>query len=48
MHASEDNQLIVVGSRGHTGLVGAIAGSTSRNLLYQAKVPLMVCRPPRR
>ncbi|WP_037161722.1 universal stress protein [Rhodococcoides fascians] len=48
MHASEDNQLIVVGSRGHTGLVGAIAGSTSRNLLYHANVPLMVCRPPRR
>ncbi|MDJ0396479.1 universal stress protein [Rhodococcus sp. G-MC3] len=44
---SESSQLIVVGSRGHTGLFGAIAGSTSRNLLYHANVPVMICRPPR-
>ena len=47
LQVSDATQLIVVGSRGHTGLLGAIAGSTSRNLLYHAKVPLMICRPPR-
>lgn len=47
LHASDPAQLIVVGSRGRTGLLGAIAGSTSRNLLYHSTVPLMVCRPPR-
>ncbi|KZF10614.1 hypothetical protein A2J03_20845 [Rhodococcus sp. EPR-157] len=47
MHVSDAAQLIVVGSRGHSGLLGALAGSTSRNLLYHAKVPVMICRAPR-
>lgn len=47
LHVSDATQLIVVGSRGHTGLFGAITGSTSRNLLYHSTMPVMICRPPR-
>jgi nucleotide-binding universal stress UspA family protein len=36
--------LLVVGSRGHRPLAGALSGSTGRHLLYHADCPVMVVR----
>lgn len=43
--ASEDAQLLVVGSHGRGGFRGMLLGSTSRALLQEAPCPLMVVRP---
>ncbi len=43
-HAA-DAQLLVVGSRGHSGLPGMLLGSTSQALIYHAPCPLLVVRP---
>lgn len=38
--------MIVVGSRGHSGLAGRLAGSTSNSLITQASCPVAVVHPP--
>lgn len=40
-----DAQLLVVGSRGHGGIVGMALGSTSQALIYHATCPLLIVRP---
>ncbi|ULE33415.1 universal stress protein [Mycobacterium sp. IDR2000157661] len=42
-HAAEA-QLVVLGSRRHNALAGAVLGSTSLNLLHHCPVPVMLCR----
>ena len=44
-HAAEA-QLMVVGSRRHNRLAGALLGSTSLNLLHHCPVPVMLCHRP--
>jgi nucleotide-binding universal stress UspA family protein len=41
-HAA-DAQLVVVGSRRHSALAGALLGSTSLNLLHHCPAPVMLC-----
>ncbi|AKK04198.1 universal stress protein [Corynebacterium epidermidicanis] len=43
--ASENAQLLVVGSHGRGGFKGMLLGSTSRALLQSAPCPMMVVRP---
>jgi nucleotide-binding universal stress UspA family protein len=38
-------QLVIVGTRGHGALAGALIGSTSLNLLHHSPLPVGVCRP---
>ena len=38
-------QLIVVGSRGHSGLAGLLLGSTSQALIARSSCPIVVVRP---
>lgn len=38
-------ELLVIGSRGHSGLTGMLLGSTSRALAHCAPCPLLVVRP---
>jgi nucleotide-binding universal stress UspA family protein len=38
-------QLLVVGSRGHGGILGMALGSTSQALIYHATCPLLIARP---
>ena len=44
--ASENAQLLVVGSHGRGGFRGMLLGSTSRALLQSSPCPMMVVRPP--
>ena len=44
LHHSGDAQLVVIGSRGHGPLVGALLGSTGLNLLHHSVIPTMICR----
>lgn len=47
LHHSGDAQLVVIGSRGHGPLVGALLGSTGLNLLHHSLIPTMICRSMR-
>ena len=40
-------QLLVIGTRGHAGLAGLLAGSTGQTLIGHSSVPVVVVRPPR-
>jgi nucleotide-binding universal stress UspA family protein len=42
---SEHAQLVVVGSRGHSGLTGLLLGSVSQSLLHHAHCSVAIVRP---
>jgi nucleotide-binding universal stress UspA family protein len=46
-HASQGAQLLVVGSRGHGEIVGALLGSVSLHCTAHARCPVVVVRPRR-
>ncbi|MFI5718546.1 universal stress protein [Nocardia sp. NPDC051750] len=43
LHALDDAQMAIVGSRGRGRFHGALLGSTSQNLLHRAHRPLVIC-----
>jgi nucleotide-binding universal stress UspA family protein len=45
--ASEDADLLVVGSRGHGAFVGAFLGSVSHQVVAHARCPVVVVPTPR-
>lgn len=42
MHASPDAAMLILGSRGHTKLMGSLLGSTARSVLHQSTTPVMI------
>lgn len=47
VHAARGASLVVVGSRGHGGFVGALLGSVSQHVVTHAPCPVVVVRHPR-
>jgi nucleotide-binding universal stress UspA family protein len=41
---SADAQLVVLGSHGHSSIMGALLGSTTQNLMHHARCPVLICR----
>lgn len=48
IEASEKADLVVVGSRGHSALAGALLGSVSAEVMHHARCPVTVVPPPER
>ena len=46
INASKEADLLVVGSRGHGGLAGALLGSVSQHCTQYARCPVVVIREP--
>lgn len=46
IHLSADAAVLVVGSRGHSGVVGAMLGSVSARIAAHAHCPVLVVRDP--
>jgi nucleotide-binding universal stress UspA family protein len=46
IEAAKQADLLIVGSRGHGGLVGAILGSVSTAVVHHAPCPVLVVRHP--
>ena len=45
VRASEDQEMLVVGSRGHGGLKGMLLGSVSQACAQHARCPVVIVRP---
>ncbi|GAA4615865.1 universal stress protein [Saccharopolyspora hordei] len=48
LERARDADLLVVGSRGHGGFVGALLGSVSQHCVTHARCPVVVVRPAAR
>jgi nucleotide-binding universal stress UspA family protein len=46
IRAARDAELLVVGSRGHGGFVGALLGSVGQHCVHHAPCPVVVIRGP--
>ncbi|ASU78475.1 universal stress protein [Actinopolyspora erythraea] len=47
LDTAEDAELLVVGSRGHGGFVGALLGSVSHRCTHHARCPVVIVHAPR-
>jgi nucleotide-binding universal stress UspA family protein len=46
IRAARDAELLVVGSRGHGGFVGALLGSVGQHCVHHASCPVVIIRGP--
>jgi nucleotide-binding universal stress UspA family protein len=47
LEASRDADLLVVGSRGHGAIMGALVGSVSAKVMQHSTVPVVIVHPPK-
>ena len=47
LDAADGAELLVVGSRGHSGFAEALIGSVSQNCVHHAKCPVVIIRGPK-